>query len=79
MNYSDDNEHHSAATHRANQIIQQMEGKKPAFAKYDYSTLIGLMCFVCHSGVQIKEQSHMIVHQLAGQKLCLFQKQTPFI
>ena len=35
------------------------------------------MCFVCHAGVQIKEprllQSHKIVHQLAGQKLCLFQ------
>lgn len=28
MNYSDDNEHHSVATHRANQIIQQMEEKK---------------------------------------------------
>ena len=28
MNYSDDNEQQSVATHRANQIIQQMGGKK---------------------------------------------------
>lgn len=27
MNYSDDNEQHSVATHRANQIIQQMGGR----------------------------------------------------
>lgn len=51
--------------------------KKSSFTKHDYSTLIALMCFVCHGSVQIKElwllQSHMIVHQLAGQKLCLFQ------
>lgn len=76
MNYSDANEEHSVATHRANQIIQQM-GKKSSFPKHDYSTLIALMCCVCHSGVQIEEQrllqSHMIIHQLASQKLCLFQ------
>lgn len=52
-------------------------GEKSSFTKYDYSTLIALMCFVCHGRVQIKQQwllqSHMIVHQLAGQKLCLFQ------
>lgn len=28
MNYSDDNEQHSVATHRANQIIQQIGGEK---------------------------------------------------
>lgn len=76
MNYSDNNEQHSVATHRANQIIQQM-GKKSSYTKHDYSTLIALMCFVCYGGVQIKEQwllqSHMIVHQLAGQKLCFIQ------
>lgn len=51
--------------------------KKSSFTKHDYSTLIALMCFVCHGGVQIKEQrllqSHTIVHQLASQKLCLLQ------
>lgn len=66
MNYSDDNERHSVATHQANQIIQQME-EKSSFTKYDHGTLVGLMRFVCHGGVQIKA-SHMMVHQLAGQK-----------
>lgn len=73
MNYSDANEQHSVATHGANQIIQQM-GKKSSFPKHDYSALIALMCCVCHSGVQIDEQlqSHMIIHPLASQIMCLF-------
>ena len=67
MNYSDDNEECSVTTHRENQIIEQMEEEKSSSNKYDCSTLIALMCFVCHGRVLIEDQqslqSHMIVDQ----------------
>lgn len=52
VNYSDANEQHSVATQQANQIIQHM-GKRKLLPKHDSSTLITIMCFVCHGGMQM--------------------------